>query len=277
MTPTFDTQGHRGCRGLLPENTISGMLRALDYGVTTLELDVVITKDKQVILSHEPFFNHEISTKPNGTAITEAEEKQLNIYGMVYDSVQQYNVGLAKHPRFAEQQNLSAHKPKLSALFDAVKWYCKTLNRGLPLFNIETKCQPSTDNIYHPAPAEFVALLMAEINNARMEAYCTIQSFDFRTLKILHQDWPKQSLAMLIEPDDKRNVNSQITDLGFTPQIYSPHYSLVTEQLLQFCAAKNMRVIPWTVNDLPTMLRLKKMGVQGLISDYPNLFKELLP
>src|SRR5688572_15131830 len=83
----FDKQGHRGCRGLMPENTIAAMLHALDLGVTTLELDVVITKDNQVILSHEPFFNHEISTKPDGTYVTEAEEHKLNIFQMNYDQV----------------------------------------------------------------------------------------------------------------------------------------------------------------------------------------------
>ncbi|TAD92912.1 MAG: glycerophosphodiester phosphodiesterase, partial [Bacteroidetes bacterium] len=90
----FDLQGHRGCRGLLPENTIAAMLKAIDLGVTTLEMDVVITADSQVVLSHEPFFNHEISTKPNGNQVTEAEEKDLNIYKMGLAQVQAYDVGL---------------------------------------------------------------------------------------------------------------------------------------------------------------------------------------
>ena len=80
LLPVFDIEGHRGCRGLMPENTIPAMMKALELGVTTLEMDAVITKDKQVILSHEPFFNHEITTKPDGSFVTEAEEKSLNIY-----------------------------------------------------------------------------------------------------------------------------------------------------------------------------------------------------
>ncbi|MCY7329566.1 MAG: glycerophosphodiester phosphodiesterase, partial [Saprospiraceae bacterium] len=94
MNKTFDLQGHRGCRGLMPENTIPAMLRAVDLNVNTLEMDVVITADGQVILSHEPFFNHEITTKPDGTPVTGVEEKQLNIYKMTYAQTTRYDVGL---------------------------------------------------------------------------------------------------------------------------------------------------------------------------------------
>src|SRR5438477_12423519 len=82
--PVFDIEGHRGCRGLMPENTIPAMMKALELGVSTLEMDAVITKDGQVILSHEPFFNHEITTKPNGQYVTEQEEHDLNIYKMTF-------------------------------------------------------------------------------------------------------------------------------------------------------------------------------------------------
>jgi glycerophosphoryl diester phosphodiesterase len=100
----FDKQGHRGCRGLMPENTVPAMLNVLGMTVTTLEMDVVITKDKKVILSHEPFFNHEISTKPDGSYVTEAEEKSLNIYKMTYEEVKKYDVGMKPHPRFPQQK-----------------------------------------------------------------------------------------------------------------------------------------------------------------------------
>src|SRR5688572_2330147 len=87
---SFDTQGHRGCRGLMPENTIPAMIYALNLGVTTLEMDAVITKDRKVILSHEPFFNHEITTKPGGSFVTENEERSLNIFEMNYEDIKKY-------------------------------------------------------------------------------------------------------------------------------------------------------------------------------------------
>jgi glycerophosphoryl diester phosphodiesterase len=208
---SFDKQGHRGCRGLMPENTIAAMLHALDLGVTTLELDVVITKDNQVILSHEPFFNHEITTKPDGTFVTEAEERKLNIFQMNYEEVKTFDIGLKPHPRFPKQQKLSAVKPLLSSLFDSVNLYMKKAKRPFPFFNIETKTKPATDNIYHPAPGAFVQLLMKVISEKQMEKQVTIQSFDFRTLQYLHHNYPAIKTSMLIEEGDTNSFEDQLS------------------------------------------------------------------
>ncbi len=271
----IDLQGHRGCRGLMPENTIAAMIFALELGVTTLEMDVVITADNQVILSHEPFFNHEVTTKPNGTFVTEAEEKTLNIYKMQYDSVLHYDVGLKTHPRFVNQKKVAAVKPLLSTVFEIVKKYCVANKRALPNFNSETKCMPATDDLFHPKPEKFVTLLMQVIQEAKMEKNVFIQSFDIRTLQVVHQKYKNISTVLLIEDNEKRSFSQQIEDLGFIPNFYSPHYSLVNAQLIKACNIKNILVIPWTVNDLPTMQKLKNLGVAGLISDYPNLYKQL--
>lgn len=268
----FDKQGHRGCRGLMPENTIPAMLYALGTPVTTLEMDVVITKDKKVVLSHEPFFNHEITTKPDGKYVAEAEEKSLNIYQMTYEDVKKYDVGIKPHPRFTKQQKLRTVKPLLADLIDSVNNYMMTARHPFPYYNIETKCLPAGDGIYHPAPAEFVELLMAVIKEKNIEDHVIIQSFDFRTLQYLHQKYPHIKTAMLIEDDDKRGVDEQLKALGFTPTIYSPHFSLVNADLLKKCHDKNIKVIPWTVNDKQQIDDLKKMGVDGVITDYPDLF-----
>jgi glycerophosphoryl diester phosphodiesterase len=273
MQPTFDKQGHRGCRGLLPENTIPAMLKALELGVTTLEMDVVITADRQPLLSHEPFFNHEITTLPNGQFVGEAEERSLNIYKMTYDEIRRYDVGMKPHPRFAQQQKIRVGKPRLAALFDSVAHYMKTAKRPYPYFNIETKCLPATDNIYHPEPGKFVDILMKVIKEKGMEGYVTIQSFDFRTLQYLHKQYPGIKTAMLVEDNDKAPFEEQLKKLGFDATVYSPHHSLVTASLVQKCHQRNMLLIPWTVNDRATMERLKALGVDGIISDYPNLFE----
>jgi glycerophosphoryl diester phosphodiesterase len=268
----FDTQGHRGCRGLMPENTIPAMLHALDLGVTTLEMDAVITKDNQVILSHEPFFNHEISTKPGGHFIDEKEERNLNFYQMTYGEVKTFDVGLKPHPRFPQQKKLNAVKPLLADVLDSVQHFMKTAKRPYPFFNIETKCSPATDNKYHPEPGQFVELLMKVIREKGMEKQVTIQSFDFRTLQYLHKNYPAISTAMLIEEKDTTPFEDQLKKAGFTANIYSPHFSAVTEDLIKKCHDKKMRIIPWTVNDKQAIERLKKAGVDGIISDFPNLF-----
>lgn len=268
----FDKQGHRGSRGLMPENTIDAMRTALDLGVTTLEMDIVITKDKKVILSHEPFFNHEIATHPGGPLVTETEERSLNIYKMNYDEVRKYDVGLRPHPRFPRQKKLAAHKPLLSEVFDSVQLYVKEKNIPLPYFNIETKIDPASDNIYHPEPAEFTDLAMQVIMEKKMEDQVIIQSFDFRTLRYLHQKYPSVKTAMLVEDFDERGLRDQIKALGFIPTIYSPEHKLVTPELVKKCHELNIKVIPWTVNDRSRIEELKGMGVDGIISDYPDLF-----
>jgi glycerophosphoryl diester phosphodiesterase len=270
----LNKQGHRGCRGLLPENTIAAMLKAVDLGVTTLELDVVITKDEKVILSHEPFFNHEITTKPDGTYVNEREEKSLNMYQMNYEDIIKYDIGLKPHPRFPKQQQLKAIKPLLKDVFDAVKEYCTVNKKQIPFFNIETKCLPITDNLYHPKPAPFVDLVMQVIVENKMEDYITIQSFDFRTLQYLQTKHPAIKTVMLIEDTDKKPFEEQIKVLGFYADVYSPHYSLVNEALVKKCHTHNMKLIPWTVNDKAEMNRLISLGVDGIITDYPNLFNE---
>ena len=270
----FDTQGHRGCRGLMPENTIPAMLNALGLGVTTLEMDICFSKDKKAFLSHEPFFNHEITTKPDGSFIEEKDEKKYNMFTMDYDSIIKYDVGMKPHPRFPQQQKMKAVKPLLADVFDAVKKDMMTRRRPFPYFNIETKTMPATDNIYHPAPAEFVELLMAVIKEKQLEDFVTIQSFDFRTLQYLHQHYPAIKTVMLIEDFDKRTLEEQIKALGFTPTTYSPAYVLINEDVIKKCHQQNIKVIPWTVNDKKEIERLKALGVDGIISDYPNLFNE---
>ncbi len=270
----FDKQGHRGCRGLMPENTIPSMVNALGMGVTTLEMDISISKDNKVLLSHEPFFNHEITTKPDGSFIDEKDEKNYNMYLMNYNDIITYDVGMKPHPRFAQQQKMKAVKPLLTDVFATIKQEMMTRRRPYPFFNIETKTLPATDNIYHPAPAEFVELLMKVIKENGMEDFVIIQSFDFRTLQYLHVHYPTIQTAMLMEDYDKRTFEEQIKDLGFYPTIYSPAYALINETLIQKCHQQRVKIIPWTVNDKAKMAVLKTMGVDGIISDYPNLFNE---
>lgn len=271
----FDKQGHRGCRGLMPENTIAAMIKAIDLGVTTLEMDASISKDQQVFLSHEPFFNHEISTQPNGQAIEASQEKSFNMFQMDYVQIRKYDVGLKPHPRFPEQFKMPAVKPLLSEVLDSVLAYCTQKGKPIPQFNIETKTSANTDDMFHPQPGKFVDLLMQVIYSKKMASKVIIQSFDIRTLQYLHQKDASIKTALLVEDFDKKPFALQLKDLGFIPSIYSPAYQLVTPLLVKQCRDAGIQVLPWTVNDLATIKALKKMGVHGVISDYPNLFSQL--
>jgi glycerophosphoryl diester phosphodiesterase len=274
MQKEFDMQGHRGCRGLMPENTIPAMHKALDLGVTTLEMDVVITKDKKVVLSHEQWFGEEITTKPDGTYIGAREERKYNIYWMTYEQVKTFDVGMKPHPRFPKQQKMKAIKPLLGDVVDSVREYMKTRRRPFPYYNIETKSDPEFDGVFQPKPEEFVELLMGVIREKGIEDHVIIQSFDFRTLQYLHQHYPDIKTAMLIEDYDKRGLNEQVKALGFTPTIYSPAQELVDDKLIKNCHKQGIKVIPWTVNTKEDITKLKTLGVDGIITDYPDLFHE---
>lgn len=270
---SFDFQGHRGCRGLLPENTIPAFLHALDLGVSTLEMDVVITSDSQVLLSHEPWFSAEICLDPQGNTIQADEEKSHLIYQMTYEEIKAYDCGAIGNPRFPDQQAMSVSKPLLSEVIAQAEQYARDTGRDLPFYNIETKCSPEGDGQYHPTPDVFAQLLVDEVIKAGVASRTTIQSFDPRTLQYLHGKYPELRLALLIENGFSPDEN--LKNLRFTPHIYSPYYILVNADLVDFCKSKEMALIPWTVNDTKTMEALIELGVDGLISDFPDRFPSL--
>ena len=268
----FDIQGHRGCRGLMPENTIPAFEKAFVLGVNTLELDVVVTKDKKILVSHEPYFSSEISTLSDGNFIDSASEKNYNIFQMTYLETQAIDCGLKIHPRFPDQQKIKTTKPLLQDVFKAIDSLSKIENRKI-FYNIETKSTLEGDNIYNPEPEELVKLLFDEIKKSGHQNLITIQSFDIRTLQEFKKTHPEITLALLVE--NNLSVKENIDSLGFLPDIYSPDYHLVTEEMVKFCHNNKIRLIPWTVNNRLDFEKLKSMGVDGIITDYPNLFVNL--
>lgn len=277
FSQNFDIQGHRGCRGLLPENSIEAMKRAIDLGVTTLEMDVVISKDKQVFLSHEPFLSHEICLDKNKNEITEANERSYNLYQMNYDEIKTCDCGSKIHPRFLDQQKLETYKPLLSDVIYFVEEYISKLQKGdlgkKIYYNIETKSDPKGDGIYHPEPKEFVDLLISVLKNTTISDRVYIQSFDVRTLQYLHQKYPKYKTVLLVE--NKMSIEENLKTLGFKPNVYSPEFILLDEKKVKLLHKKGIKVIPWTVNKTEDMQKLISYKVDGLITDYPNRYFEL--
>lgn len=269
--PVFDVQGHRGARGLMPENTIPAMIKALELGVNTLEMDAVISRDKDVVISHEPYFNNEISLSPNGKDISFKDEKRYNIYKMDYEEIKKFDIGNKIHPRFPGQQKFKAHKPLLKDLIDSVESYVRLHKLPKPVYNIETKTIPKGDNEFHPEPAEFVDLIMTVVNKKKIAKRVIIQSFDMRTLQYLHQKYPNIKTSLLI--DEKEPFETYIEQLGFKPTIYSPYSILVGKGLVDRCHAMGIKIIPWTVNSTKEIEYFKNLGVDGIITDYPNLMQ----
>jgi glycerophosphoryl diester phosphodiesterase len=271
--PAFDTQGHRGARGLMPENTVPAMLLALELGVTTLEMDAHISKDGQVLLSHDPYINPAHELLPDGSEIPAADAKKYVLYEMNYSDIRAFDVGSKRYSNFPEQQLMKAHKPLLSEVIDSAQAYIKKHQLPQAFYNIETKSKAKTDGTYHPAPEEFVQRLMDIIEEKQLKPWVIIQSFDVRTLQVLHAKYPEVKTALLVE--NMNSLEANLKKLGFTPTIYSPAHMLVTAALVEAAHKRGMKVVPWTVNSLDRIKALKHSGVDGIISDYPNLFKSM--
>jgi len=269
----FDVQGKAGARGIMPENTVEGMLKALDLGVNTLEMDAVISKDKQVVLSQEPYFNNEISLLPNGKPISFKDQKSYNIYQMDYEQVKKFDVGSKIHARFPGQMKFKAYKPLLSETIDAVEAYVKEHRLAKPVYSIETKTIKNGDNEFHPEPAEFVELIMDVVNAKKIAKRVIIESFDMRTLQYLHEKYPKVKTSLLI--DEKEPFEDYIDKLGFNPTIYSPYSVLVGKGLVDRCHEMGIKIIPWTVNTVKDLKYFMSLGVDGVITDFPNLMNQV--
>lgn len=267
----FDLQAHRGGRGLRPENTIPAMRHALDLGVTTLEIDIAISQDKQVLLSHDPFMNADFAYRPDGQPLTKAEEKSLRLYEMPYAEIRRYDVGSHGNPKFAQQQPLCTYKPLLAEVIDSAEAYAQRHHRPAPHYNIETKTSPAGDGTFHPAPAEFVQLLLAVITAKGIQNRVIIQSFDPRTLEVVHRAQPHLRTAFLVDNSD--GLDKNLHRLSFLPTIYSPQYKLVSPELVLACHCRHILVVPWTVNTVGEAERLIQQQVDGLITDFPNLVR----
>lgn len=264
----FDIEGHRGTRGWMPENTIPSFLKALDLGVDTLELDVVISQDNQIVVSHDAWFLSAITLDKNGNQIPAAQQTDYKLYKMDYAEIRQFDVGSLGNKDFPEQQKMKVSKPLLKDVFAAVRDYAKAKKIKSYRFNIEIKSALQGDNIFHPIPSVFAKMVYDEIIKSKMEKFVIIQSFDVRPLQELKKYSVKLPISFLVA--NKDSIEKNIEKLGFQPEIYSPNFSLVDEQTVNYCHEKRINIIPWTVNEIADLERMKTFKINGIISDYPD-------
>lgn len=270
----FDLQGHRGARGILPENSIPGFKKALELGVNTLELDVVVSKDKQVVVSHEPYFSSKICSDPEGNPIGADREKSFNIYQMTYDEIRKFDSGSRGNDKFPDQEKMTVYKPLLSEVISVCEEYALELERPMPHYNVEIKSVEKDYGTYQPQPAEYVELVYEVIKDIPITRI-NIQSFDLEILRVWRIKHPEYRIAML--EVKASSPEKAIEKLGFQPHIYSPYHKFLTRKKLVAYHEKDIAVIPWTVNNPKDMRKFFDWGADGLITDYPNIFIENFP
>jgi glycerophosphoryl diester phosphodiesterase len=301
----FDLEGHRGARGLAPENTLPAFGRALEIGVTTLELDVAVTRDGVVVVSHDPFLNPDLVRGADGRWL---EARGPNIHDLSFEELSRYDIGRLKPgtayaKSFPEQVAVDGTRfPRLSEVFDLVR---RSGDRWVR-FNIETKISPL-------APAEtleadsFARALIAEIRRARMTSRSMIQSFDWRTLLVVQREAPEiETVYLTAQRPGFDNVCSgaaaknpdgdlsscdpspwtgglRVKDYGSVPRmvkaaggsVWSPNFNDVDAARIEEAHKLGLRVVVWTVNAPDAIRRMLDLGVDGIISDRPDLVKQL--
>lgn len=267
MTPP-DVHGHRGCRALMPENTVAGFLKAAELGCTWVEMDVVITGDGQVLVSHEPWMDHRICRTPQGDSITPGQERSFNIFRMTTAEAQAFDCGSAQHPDFPEQDNAPAHKPTLLEVVEAMDDFATENGFGTIGFNIEIKSEPELYGTFQPNPKVFVNTVMAAITELNIADRCILQSFDPTILEAIHEAEPGMRLSFLVENDD--GIAANLKRLSFAPAIYSPAFEQLDATTVNTLHEKDIEVAAWTVNEEADIRRMLALGVDIIITDHPD-------
>lgn len=285
----FDLQGHRGARGHAPENTLASFAKALDIGVTTLETDMAVTSDGAIVLSHDPLLNPDITRDPGGNWLA---TKGPAIFHMSYAELQRYDVGrIDPASRYAKQ--FPSQVPVDGARIPTLKQLFELGEAGgrNPRYNIETKISPLAPH-ETPDPDTFARLAVDAVRAAKLSDRVTIQSFDWRTLLAVKRIAPEiATVCLTVEGADGSNVrgaegqpspwlagvdagrlNAPVPELASAAgcSTWSPYWRNVDAAALSLAHRLGLKVVPWTVNDPQDMATLIDLGVDGLITDYPD-------
>jgi glycerophosphoryl diester phosphodiesterase len=237
-------------------------------------MDLQMSKDKKIVVSHDPYFNSDFCLTPEGDTMTRKDGRSRLIYNMDYDSVAKYDVGMKPYPAFPHQHKMHVVKPLLDVLIDSVEDYARKKHH-INHYNIEIKSSPKLDGKAYPDLQQYVDAAMKVVIDKNIASRTMMQSFDVRALRMIHEKYPSVQTSFLVSSNNKKLVDGYIDELGFKPDVFSPEFSLVTKDLVKAFHKKNILVIPWTPDTLEEMRHLKSMGVDGLITDYPDLYSEL--
>ena len=260
---------HRGGAAIYPENTIPAMLHAVEIGVPMLELDLHVTRDSQVVVSHDAYMNPIKALKPNGDDIPVDSARMYSIYSMTYDSLKRYDVGSRPNPAFPNRKNLKCSVPLVSDLIDSVEH--STQSKGLcPVgYNIEIKSWPDKDGIYSPDYRTFADLCMRVLLSKNLGDRLLLQCFDPRTLNYVHEKYPNVRLSYLVE-DMTVDFDELMKRINFVPQVISPNHAMVDSAFMDKSRKLGMEVAPWTVDEKDEILRLRTLGVDAIITNRPD-------
>lgn len=251
-----------------------GFLKATELGCDHIELDVVVSGDGKVIISHEPWMRHDLCLTPDDGPITRQEEQRYNIHRMTLQEIRQFDCGSLPQPGYPAQESRETTKPTLPEMVEAVDEHALLNGVAPPSFNIEIKSDPAWYGVFQPEPEALVRTIIGEIDSLGIADRCMLQSFDPAVLEEIHTQRPGITVAYLVEHGGP--LEEELARLSFLPSIYSPHFSTANEALLTAVREKGMELVVWTVNEEADIRRMIDLGVDGIISDYPDVVLQVL-
>ena len=270
MTDYVDVQAHRGGAGLMPENTIEAMKHCLDMGVNTLEMDFVLSGDGKVVVSHESYFHHRYTTRPDGSLVQKADPKEY-LYKMTYDQIAKYDVGVRANDTYPDKACVPAVKPLAEDLIAFVENYTKENGLSPVRYNIEIKSSQADGQSINWANYDKLAdAIMRLLVKFHLDDRLVVQCFDARTLNYIQPKYPEINFSYLISNKTDLDFDGYMALLKFTPKWLSPHHSLVNEELIAKCREKGMKIVPWTVDKPEDIKRMIDLKVDAIISNYPD-------
>jgi glycerophosphoryl diester phosphodiesterase len=264
----FEIQAHRGGRAHFPENTLQAFCHAATLGIRVLELDLLVSSDHQIVVSHDPWLSAPLCSDPHGHPLSIEERQRYILYEMRYADIASFDCGLP-HPSFPEQVRVAAFKPLLSSVFSEVDSCMASAGmKGRMIYNLEIKSWPDKDGLFHPSPDRYAALVVQFVEAAGLSLRVRIHSFDERVIREAWRLNPRICYGLLIE--EAKNRSQLFRKLGFVPRYVNPHFSLVDREMTEALHDQGIAMIPWTVNRRDEMMAMKQIGVDGIITDYPE-------
>ncbi len=264
----FEIQAHRGGRTQFPENSLQAFCHAVALGIRVLELDVVVSKDHQIVVSHDPWLSAPLCSDPHGHPLSTEDRFRYILYDMVYADIATFDCGLP-HTSFPGQVRVATIKPLLSTVFRELEGYMVSMGmKGSVTYNLEIKSWPDKTGIFHPPPARYAALVLQLVEAAGLSLRVRIQSFDYLLLREAWRLNPLLCYGFLI--DEAKDMDRILCELDFLPRYVNPHFSLVDREMRDALHEQGIGMIPWTVNRTEEMLAMEQIGAEGIITDYPE-------
>lgn len=250
--------GHRGCRGIYPENTINGFKKAIALGVDGIELDIVVSENQKLIISHESYID------TNYCLTTKLDKKNLNIYKMNVTEIQEIDCGSKFIKEFPSQLKVKEKKP-------TYKEFKKELNNYNGDILFEIKCEYNLVNEYFPEYENYAKIVFEETRYSKHLENIYFMSFDFRILNELFKIMPNSNYIYLSSNKDFRQ---EMKLLNFDPVGVGIDFNVISQEIIDFIHNKKQIIYGWTINDEENSKTLTSMGIDGVITDYPNIIKK---